>query len=126
MTLHIFDVATKASRARHRTGAIQGRLASSGGWSKDGKHFLFSATTREGEALWVADVDAGTAKRLTPPVDQLRRGRLFVDGRARAGALPAVSCKVAARSRRRPKRRPDRSCRNRTAAPCRRAPTRTC
>src|SRR5262245_3750330 len=57
MTLHVFDVASKSARAIAASGGpIQGRLASSGGWSKDGKHFLFSATTREGEALWVADM----------------------------------------------------------------------
>ena len=68
MTLHIFDVTTKASRAVTVPGGqVQGRLAPSGGWSRDGKHFLFSATTREGEALWVADVVTGSAKRLTPP-----------------------------------------------------------
>jgi hypothetical protein len=66
MTLNIFDVAAKSSRAVSATN-LQGRLEASGGWSRDGKHFLFSATTRDGEALWLADVDAGTAKRLTPP-----------------------------------------------------------
>ena len=125
MTLHIFDVATKASRAV-TGGPTQGRLAPSGGWSRDGKHFLFSATTREGEALWVADVDAGTAKRLTPPIGQLRRRRMLVDGRARAGALPAVSRGSRRGAEECLTRRPDRSCRNRTAARCRRAPTPTC
>src|SRR3954468_18115937 len=53
MTLHIFDLSTKSARAVTPSGgAIQGRLASSGGWSKDGKNYLFSATTREGQALW--------------------------------------------------------------------------
>ena len=68
MALNIFDLATMSSRAVTASGgAMQGRLESAGGWSKDGKHFLFTATTREGRALWIADVDAGTAKRLTPP-----------------------------------------------------------
>ena len=65
MTLQVFDVATKTARVVAAQG-LEGRLASSGGWSRDGKHFLFSATTRDGEALWVADVDAMTARRLTP------------------------------------------------------------
>jgi dipeptidyl aminopeptidase/acylaminoacyl peptidase len=89
MTLQIFDPATKAGRAvTAASGAIQGRLASSGGWSKDGKHFLFSATTREGEALWVADVDAATAKRLTPPsVNYVAGGCSWTAGRAPALCL---------------------------------------
>jgi dipeptidyl aminopeptidase/acylaminoacyl peptidase len=67
MTLHIFDIAAKSSRAITGSGQIQGRLAPAGGWSLDGKHYLLSTTTRDGQALWVADADAGTAKRLTPP-----------------------------------------------------------
>ena len=48
MTLHTFDVTTKSARAITAPGGpIQGRLAASGGWSKDAKHYLFSATTRE-------------------------------------------------------------------------------
>ena len=86
MTLHIFDVATKSSRAVSAPD-IQGRLEPSG-WSRDGKHFLFSATTREGEALWVADVDAGTAKRLTPPsVNYVAGGCSWTAGRAPAVCL---------------------------------------
>ena len=89
MTLHIFDVASKSSRAVTAPGGpIQGRLASSGGWSKDGKHYLFSATTREGQALWVADVDAGTAKRLTPPsINYVTGGCSWTDGLAPALCL---------------------------------------
>ena len=89
MTLHVFDVASKSSRAIAAAGGpIQGRLASSGGWSKDGKHFLFSATTREGQALWVADVDAGTAKRLTPPtINYVAGGCSWTDGHAPALCL---------------------------------------
>ena len=89
MTLHIFDVATKASRpVAAAAGPIQGRLASSGGWSKDGKHFLFSATTRQGEALWVADVTTGSAKRLTPPsVNYVAGGCSWTAGRAPALCL---------------------------------------
>ena len=89
MTLHIFDVAAKAGRAVTAPGGpIQGRLASSGGWSKDGKHFLFSATTREGEAAWVADVDAGSAKRLTPPsINFVAGGCSWTAGRAPALCL---------------------------------------
>ena len=89
MTLHIFDVASQSSRAvTSPGGALQGRLASSGGWSKDGKHFLFSATTREGQALWVADVDAGTANRLTPPsINYVAGGCAWTDGRAPALCL---------------------------------------
>ncbi len=82
MTLHVFDVATKASRVVTATG-ILGRLASSGGWSRDGKHFLFSATTRDGEALWVADIDAGVARRLTPPrINYVAGGCSWTAGRA--------------------------------------------
>jgi dipeptidyl aminopeptidase/acylaminoacyl peptidase len=83
MTLHVFDVAAKASRPITSASPIQGRLASSGGWSRDGKHYLFSATTREGEALWVADVDAGSAKRLTPvSVNYVAGGCSWTAGRA--------------------------------------------
>jgi dipeptidyl aminopeptidase/acylaminoacyl peptidase len=87
MALHIFDIATRASRAVTATG-LEGRLASSGGWSRDGKHFLFSATTREGEALWVADVDAATARRLTPPtVNYVAGGCSWTSGRPPAVCL---------------------------------------
>lgn len=87
MTLHIFDIATKSARAVTATG-IQGRLAPSGGWSKDGKFFLFSATTRQGEALWVADVTAGTAKKLTPAsVNYIAGGCSWTAGRAPALCL---------------------------------------
>jgi dipeptidyl aminopeptidase/acylaminoacyl peptidase len=89
MTLHIFDVTTRASRAVTSPGGqIQGRLASSGGWSRDGKHFLFSATTREGEALWVADATAGSAKRLTPPsINYVAGGCSWMAGHAPALCL---------------------------------------
>lgn len=89
MTPHIFDVATKSTRAITAPGGpIPGRLASSGGWSKDGKHFLFSSTTREGQALWVADVTAGTAKRLTPvSINYVAGGCMWTDGRAPALCL---------------------------------------
>jgi dipeptidyl aminopeptidase/acylaminoacyl peptidase len=87
MTLHIFDVATKASHAITATG-IQGRLAPAGGWSRDGKHYLFSATTREGEALWVADIDAGSAKRLTPAsINYVTGGCVWTAGHAPAVCL---------------------------------------
>src|SRR5688500_1202669 len=87
MTLHIFDTATRSSRAVTATG-IQGRLAPAGGWSKDGKHFLFSATTRDGEALWVADVDAASAKRLTAPaINYVAGGCTWTAGRAPAVCL---------------------------------------
>jgi dipeptidyl aminopeptidase/acylaminoacyl peptidase len=65
MSLQVFDVATKTSRAIAAQN-LEGRTAGTPGWSRDGRHFAFSATTRDGEALWVADVDAGTARRLTP------------------------------------------------------------
>ena len=89
MTLHVFDVASKSARAITAPGgAIQGRLASSGGWSRDGKHFLFSATTRDGQALWVADTTAATAKRLTPPsINYVAGGCTWTDGRAPALCL---------------------------------------
>ena len=89
MTLQVFDVATMSSKAVTASGgALQGRLESSGGWSRDGKHFLFSATTREGEALWVADMDAATAKRLTPPsVNYVAGGCSWTAGRAPAVCL---------------------------------------
>jgi len=87
MALHIFDIATRASRAITAPG-LQGRLASSGGWSSDGKQFLFSATTRDGQALWVADVDAGSAKRLTPPsINYVAGGCSWTDGHAPALCL---------------------------------------
>jgi dipeptidyl aminopeptidase/acylaminoacyl peptidase len=87
MALQVFDVTTKMGRAISATG-IQGRLAPSGGWSKDGKHYLFSATTREGEALWVADVDAGSAKRLTPAaINYVAGGCSWTDGHAPALCL---------------------------------------
>ena len=87
MTLHVFDVASKSSRAVSG-GPPQGRLAPSGGWSKDGKHFLFTATTREGQALWVADMDAATAKRLTTPsINYVAGGCSWTDGHAPALCL---------------------------------------
>ena len=87
MTLHIFDVATKASRAVNAPG-VEGRLASAGGWSRDGKHFLFSATTREGASLWVADVAAGSARRLTPRrINYVAGGCSWTAGRAPAVCL---------------------------------------
>jgi dipeptidyl aminopeptidase/acylaminoacyl peptidase len=87
MTLQIFDVAKKSTRAVAAP-ALEGRLASSGGWSRDGKHFLFSATTREGQALWVADPDAATAKRLTPPsINYVAGGCSWTAGRAPAICL---------------------------------------
>src|SRR5688500_11891993 len=87
MTLTIFNVAAKSARAITAAN-LQGRLAPSGGWSKDGKHYLFSATTREGQALWVADVDAGAAKRLTPPsINYVAGGCSWTDGRAPAVCL---------------------------------------
>jgi len=87
MTLHVFDVATKSSRAVSG-GPPQGRLAPSGSWSKDGKHFLFTATTREGQALWVADMDAATAKRLTTPsINYVAGGCSWTDGHAPALCL---------------------------------------
>jgi dipeptidyl aminopeptidase/acylaminoacyl peptidase len=36
-------------------------------WSRDGAQLAFTETTSAGTALWVADVVAGQAKRLTPP-----------------------------------------------------------
>jgi dipeptidyl aminopeptidase/acylaminoacyl peptidase len=89
MTLHVFDVAARAARAVTMTGGpVQGRLAPSGGWSKDGRHFLFSATTREGQALWVADIDAGSARRLTPPsINYVAGGCSWTAGRAPAACL---------------------------------------
>lgn len=82
MTLHIFDVATKTGRPVTAAGA-QGRLAPSGGWSRDGRHFLFSATTGDGEALWVADVESGAARQLTPPrINYVAGGCSWSAGRA--------------------------------------------
>jgi dipeptidyl aminopeptidase/acylaminoacyl peptidase len=65
MALNVFDVGTKAPRSISAPG-LGGRLAPAGGWSRDGKYFLFTSTTPEGTALWVAAVDSGTARRLTP------------------------------------------------------------
>jgi dipeptidyl aminopeptidase/acylaminoacyl peptidase len=89
MTLHIFDIATKSNRAvTAPAGQLGGRLAPSGGWSKDGKHFLFSATTRDGQALWVADADAASAKRLTPAsINYVAGGCSWTDGHAPAVCL---------------------------------------
>ncbi len=89
MTPHVFDVASRSARAMSASGGpIEGRLASAGGWSDDGRHFLFSATTRDGQALWVADVEAGTARRLTPPsINYIAGGCSWTDGRAPALCL---------------------------------------
>ena len=87
MTPHIFDIAAKTGRAVSVPN-LQGRLEPSGGWSRDGKHFLFSATTRDGEALWVADADAGSAKRLTPhTVNYVAGGCSWTAGRPPAVCL---------------------------------------
>jgi dipeptidyl aminopeptidase/acylaminoacyl peptidase len=86
MTLHVFDVASKSSRAI--AGQADGRLSGAPGWSRDGKHFLFTATTPEGEALWVADVDAGSARRLTPhAINYVAGGCSWTAGRAPAVCL---------------------------------------
>ena len=89
MTPHIYDIATKTSRAVTASGGrLDGRLEPSGGWSRDGKHFLFSATTQEGEAQWLVDADAGSAKRLTPArVNYVAGGCTWTAGRAPALCL---------------------------------------
>ena len=65
MTLQVFDVATKTGKTIAAQN-LDGRLSGTPGWSRDGKSYAFNATTRDGEALWVADIDAGVAKRMTP------------------------------------------------------------
>ena len=64
MTLTVFDVATKQAKTIEGS-TSNTRLASAGGWSRAGKHFLYTQTTPEGQALFVADIDAATARRLT-------------------------------------------------------------
>ena len=87
MGLHVFDVATKVVRAIAAPG-LTGRLSASGGWSRDGRHYLFTSTTAEGQALWVADMEAGTARRLTgPAVNYVAGGCDWVEGNAPAVCL---------------------------------------
>jgi dipeptidyl aminopeptidase/acylaminoacyl peptidase len=66
MTMRVFDVAARSARDISATG-LAGRLAPADGWSRDNRYFLFTATTDEGRSLWVADISAGTARRLTSP-----------------------------------------------------------
>ena len=73
MTLTVFDVATKQAKTIEGSTADT-RLASAGGWSRDGKHFLYTQTTPEGQALFVADIDAATARRLTGPSINYQQG----------------------------------------------------
>src|SRR5688572_7066321 len=124
MTLHIFDLAAKSSRAVSASN-LEGRLESSGGWSRDGKHFLFSATTREEKRC-----GSPTLPRLRRSGSRHRRSTTWrVAVRGRPGVLRRCACcflKAGVRNRRRLKRRPARSCRSRTAAPSRRVPTPTC
>ena len=87
MSLQIFDVATKTTKPI-AAGGLSGRLASSGGWSRDGKYFLFTSTTPEGSALWVATVDSGTARRLTPAnINFVAGGCSWVAGNPPAACL---------------------------------------
>lgn len=85
MRLAVFDVATR--QARDVGGSSAGnRLASAGGWTRDGRYFLYSSTTPEGQSLFVADMEAGTARQLTGPVVNFYQGGCgWV-----AGAPPAV------------------------------------
>ena len=87
MTLHIFDVTAKTSRAVAAQD-LDGRLAGTPGWSRDGKSFAFAATTRDGAALWVADVDALSARRLTPhSINFVAGGCTWTAGKAPALCL---------------------------------------
>jgi dipeptidyl aminopeptidase/acylaminoacyl peptidase len=81
MGLRVFDIATKRTRTITAPG-LTGRLASSGGWSRDGRHFLFTATTPAGVSAWVADVNAGTARRLTSNINFVSGGCTWSAGRA--------------------------------------------
>lgn len=83
----VFDIATRTVRTISAQG-LAGRLSPADGWSRDGKHFLFTATTAEGVALWVVDVDANVARRLTPPsINFVAGGCNWVAGRAPAVCL---------------------------------------
>jgi dipeptidyl aminopeptidase/acylaminoacyl peptidase len=87
MGVRVYDVATKRMRAVTAP-ALVGRLASAGGWSRDGKNFLFSSTTPSGSALWVADMDVATAKRLTPAnINYIAGGCSWTAGKAPAICL---------------------------------------
>ena len=87
MTLNVFDVATKTNRVVQAPG-LDGRLAGTPGWARDGKSYLFTATTREGQALWGADMDAATARRLTPSaINFVAGGCSWSAGRAPALCL---------------------------------------
>src|SRR4051812_24034373 len=64
MSLYVIDA---ASGRATRVGVpnMSGRIRDLS-WSTDGKHLAFTTTTPPGTALWVADVSANTARRLTP------------------------------------------------------------
>ena len=96
MGLRLFDVATKRMRTIAAP-TLTGRLAPSGGWSRDGKHYLFTATTPAGASLWLADADAGTAKRLTTPtINYVAGGCNWMAGRAPAICLMYPAGRAAA------------------------------
>jgi len=62
-------------------------------WSPAGDAFLFSVTTQDGVALWLADVRTGEAKALTPPsINALGPGAFFMpDGREVVAAMTPVA-----------------------------------
>ena len=66
MGVRVYDVAAKRMRAIAAP-SLTGRLTAAGGWSRDGQHYLLTSTTPAGASLWVADISAGTARRLTTP-----------------------------------------------------------
>jgi hypothetical protein len=120
MTLNIYDVATKSSKAI--SGQADGRLAGTPGWSRDGNHFAFSATTKT--------VKRCGSPTLTPAPPSVSRRMpsttspvVATGPRGARRSFASRSRQVVALSPSVPKRRPARLCRNRSVAPCPRAPT---
>ena len=85
MGVAVFDVATRTARPISAPG-IAGRLVSSGGWSRDNRYFLFTATTDAAQSLWVADVDAGSARKIADNVNYVAGGCTWT------AAMPPAVC----------------------------------
>ena len=84
MALVFYDVASKTAKEVSAPG-LSGKLGIAGGWSRDNRHFLFSSTTAEGQSVWLADADAGTARRVATGVNYVAGGCGWT-----AGYAPAI------------------------------------
>ncbi len=93
MALYVYSPANPG-RIRHIAApGLTGRIRDLS-WSRDGAQLAFTETTPAGTALWVADVVAGQARRVTPPTLNFTTARgNIVDGPGCTwlnGAVPIV------------------------------------